>query len=117
MGPIRELGFAALKTVRAEDVRPLAVKVICRLLWVFVCLFFYFAFFAIFAANCVGAHIVFDPFLFAGFRCSVNSNTTKCFARELTSLFQVVRAVWCAEIIKNRILFRIMNEPIVECLL
>jgi hypothetical protein len=28
MGPIRELGFAALKTVRPEEVRPLAVKVI-----------------------------------------------------------------------------------------
>ena len=27
MGPIRELGFAALRTVRPEDVRPLAVRV------------------------------------------------------------------------------------------
>lgn len=26
MGPIRELGFAALRTVRPEDVRPLALK-------------------------------------------------------------------------------------------
>lgn len=26
MGPIRELGFAALKTVRPEDVRPLNVR-------------------------------------------------------------------------------------------
>jgi len=26
MGPIRELGFAALKTIKPEDVRPLAVR-------------------------------------------------------------------------------------------
>jgi hypothetical protein len=93
LGPIRELGAAALRTVRAEDVRPLNEEVpdeFCYVEWLGIIFGFSFSYICLALRHTATAFSRVSP----GFPQCRAKHSAQCVQRQLGDLQEVGGSVW-----------------------